>query len=790
MITNIFKIAFRNIFKYKYYTLINVLGLAVGFTAFILVSLFVHYEFSWDKHNANYDRIYRVQRHYIKAQHAMDGNDISPHTQGITAKLLYPRYPEIEKTMILRELDGIFISSEPGKEIYDKKAGFSAEQSILEIFTYDFIAGDKNHALVDPYSIVLSESMAQKLFSGGDAMGKTVLLEKKYTMKVTGIYRDLPYNSIIRPSYIVSLSTLEKNNEDARNSMAGNYMTYVLLKPGQDYKALNAKIWDLYKGFKNFEDVKIKLCPLSRLYLSFNGQTAYLIILSLYRLVGIFILVLAAFNYINLTTANTSVRAKEIGIRKVHGSSRWSLSAQFLGETLILAIIAVNLAFFLTELLLPVFNNLVQKELSLSYATNWPFILKTAAMSVITGLVAGIYPAFFMSSQNVILLFKGNIFRAKKQHFSVKKFLVSGQFSISIFLIIITLAFTVQIKYLLNKDLGLNQENVLYTTLNITRPETRFDEFRSRMLQHPEILNCAIANHAPFVSHGGGTINWEGCEPGDILEIRNKTVSYDFVKTFHIQIVEGRDFSRDFPADHGKACLINETAKKCFDYQNPLGKRIDNGRLEIVGVLKDFHYKDMYNTIEPAVIELAPDTIRGGRWTIVYKVQAGKMAEARAIIQSEVEAYFPTDPFEVNVLFDAFRTENVFKILDSVNNSLLFFTIINVLLAAMGLLGLVAFTTQRRTKEIGVRKIMGSSVSGIFYMLTKEYMLLVIVASVISWPCGYIAFTYLPGNYKTPMPYYLFILSTCLIIVISILTSLYHTLKAAYTNPVDALRYE
>ena len=366
MIRNIFKIAFRSILKHKVHTLINVLGLSAGFTAFILVSLFIDYENSWDKHNVNYDRIYRVQRHFVMARHAMDGNDISPHSRGVTAKLLFPRYPEVENTMIMRELDGVFLSSDNTTSFFDNKEGILAEQNIFLIFTYDFIEGEKNRSLIDPYSIVLSETMSKKLFPGGNPIGKMVMVEKKHSMKVTGVYRDLPKNSTLRPGYIISLFTLEKNNEDVRNSNDGIYMTYVLLKPNQEVKDLNAKIRDLFKGNKALEDEKIKLCPMSKFYLSFNDQTAYKNILSLYQLIGIFILILAAFNYINLTTAHTSVRTKEIGIRKVHGSSLTMLIIQLLGETLILAVIAVNLAFFFTELLLPTYNNIVQKPLNCS----------------------------------------------------------------------------------------------------------------------------------------------------------------------------------------------------------------------------------------------------------------------------------------------------------------------------------------------------------------------------------------------------------------------------------------
>ena len=789
MLFNILKTAWRNILKQKVHALTNVIGLAIGFTAFILVSLFINYEYSWDQQNANYNRIFRVQRHFVKATNARDGNDISPHSRGITAKLLNNRYPEIEQIAILRELGGEYISSKPTNLIYDERQGFAAEESWLDIFTYDFTHGDSRNALVAPNSIILSETLAHKLFPDGKVMGKEVLIEKKYPLRVTGIYRDLPYNSTIRPDYIVSLSTLKNYDEDPYNSMSGNYMTFVLLKPHQDYQTLNSKIWDLFQGYKSAENEKIKLRPLSTLHLNFNDQDAYENVLFLYSLVGIFILLLAAVNYINLTTAQTAVRVKEIGVRKLHGSSQSALILQFLGETLLMAIFALIFAYLMAELLLPVFNRITDKPLTLSFVTQGKFILNTSLITIFTGLAAGIYPAFFMSSKKIVRLFGGSIFKTGRENFSLKKLLVAFQFSVSIFLIILTLIFTLQIKYLLNKDLGFNKENIVYATLNITR-KTCYDDVRNRVLQHPEIINCAMVQYEPFVSTGGNVINWEGAQPGDVLEIRNNTVSYDYSQHFNIQIVEGRDFSADFPSDAGNSCLINETAKRDFGYDNPIGKRIDNGRLQIIGVMKDFHYKDMYNTIEPAIISRARDTVNGGRWTFSFRVVPGKTIEAQKIILTELGNYFPDDPFDIRVLDHAFRTENVFRILGSVNNSLIFFTILNILLAVMGLLGLISFTIQRRLKEIGIRKINGSSSASIFRQLIREYLLLILLASLISWPFGYIAYVYLPGNYKVSMHYWLFGFATGLIIIVTLLTSLYHTIKAAYTNPVEVLRYE
>jgi len=637
---------------------------------------------------------------------------------------------------------------------------------------------------------VLSETMSHKLFGKENALGKTVLIEKKFNLKVTGIFEDLPENSIIRPGYIISLSTLEKNNEDVRNSYAGIYMTFVMLKSNLDYKTINKKIGGLFKGYTKIEEEKIQLCPLSKLRFSFNDRNDYKVVLSLYQLIGIFILILAGFNYINLTTANTAVRAKEIGVRKVHGSGQQVLMMQFLLETLILAIIALNLAFFLTELTLPIFNNIVQKHLELTYSNNWGFIAKVTLIALVTGLIAGVYPAFFMSTQKVVLLFKGNIFKGKRARFSLKKLLVMFQFAITIFLIIVSMIMALQVRYMLNKDLGFNIKNRFYASVNVTRKNANFVDLRNRVLQHSEITDFAMAEHVPFASFGGGTVNWEGSLPGEFVNVRFNNVGYDFIKHFDIKVTEGREFSRVFPSDVGKACIINETAMHNFGFSNPIGKRIDDNKYIIVGVVKDYYYKDMYNGIEPEILVLTSDSIRNRKWTFSFQIAPGQLKKAQGIIKTELEAYFPNDPFDIHELSETFRTENVFKILGSVNNSLVFFTVINVFLAVIGLLGLVSFTTQRRTKEIGVRKITGSSAWSIFMLLTKEYIILLVIASVIGWPFGYLAYNALPGSNKMPLPYWIFTFSTVVVLFVVLLTSMYHTLKTIRTSPVEALKYE
>ena len=788
MIRNFLKITLRNIFRHKTYSAISILGLAIGLSAFILISLFISYEYSWDKHNKNYDRIYRIQRFYPKAVHATNGNNVSPHNRAITAKLVEEVCPEVEKIVLFRENRGLFLAADPQNQFYDEY-GFCCDSAIFDVFTYDFLEGSKEGSLTDPYTIVLSKTLANKLFPNSKALGKTVVIEKKFNLKVTGVYADLPKNSGIRPTYIASLSTIEQT-EGVKSSMNTSYYTYILLKKGVLPAVINAKIRDLFKPFKDYEDEKLIICPLSMIYLSFNGNKDYLTILFIYKLIAIFILVLAALNYINLTTANAALRTREIGVRKVQGSSRSLLITQFLGEAVLTAFLAVCIAFILTENILPLFNQIIDKEMKLSYTMQWRFTLEMLSIALLTGLLSGLYPAFIMSSTKLTQLFKGNIFTSGKEKIGVREILVTIQFSIAILLIILTLIFRMQIEYILSKDLGFNKSNLLYAKMSVTRKDGRYEDLRNRIMSHPEISDFSMSRHIPMITFGGYILNWEGCRLGEVVEARDNRVSYDFVKTMGMQIVAGRGFSREFPADWDKSCILNETAVKVIGWNNPLGRRVADNQYQVVGVVKDFHNNDMYNTIEPLIMFLEPDSIKGGTYSFGFRIASNQMNKAKKIITHELEQYFPNDPFEVKDYFDSFSNQSILKIYREIKNLVLFFTILAVIIAIIGLLGLVSFNIQRRTKEIGIRKILGSSAGSIFAILSREYIVLLTFSSLVAWPLSLILKQSLPGTYKCPLQFWPFIFSSGTVLVIILILASYQTFRASITNPVDALRYE
>ncbi|MGE5394732.1 MAG: ABC transporter permease [Candidatus Saccharibacteria bacterium] len=779
----------RNILKHRVYSAINIFGLALGFTAFMLISLFIQQEIGWDKSNVNYDRIFRVQRYMTNAKYTVGGNEISPHTRAITAQLLEKQFPEFEKITAIQESYDKFLSVREDQQIVAKR-GIFADSCYFDVFTYQFIEGTQERALNEPLSVVLSQTMAQKLFPGEKALGKRINLEKKIDMKVAGVYADLPENTTLRPDYIISFSSLAQINGTKRSSLyGGDCMTFALLKPAVDAKSLEGKISKVFTVFKGIEFEELQLCPLKKVYLDYNGHGDYYVVLVIYAMIGLFILIMSAFNYINLTTANAANRNKEVAVKKFCGSNRIDLVIQLLSETMITSLMALALAFMLAKIFLPVFNGITDKQMILTITHDGKFIALMFLISLVIGFLSGIYPAVYLSSHKIISLFKGNSYGAGKERFNLKKVLVLSQFAISVFMIIITISFYLQIRYLFQKDLGFHKENILYTKMNVSESGITFDQLRNRLLTHPEILEASMSKHIPFVSFGGGMTNWEGCEPNEEIVCRFNDVSFDFVRNMGIQIVKGRDFSREFPGDIGKACLINETAARNFGWDHPIGKRLNNGRLVVVGVVKDFIYKDMHNEIEPTIMVLAPQEI-SGQWTFAFRVDPRSVPQAMSILSNEFRNSFPKDPFEFNDLCTYFANEQTIQIYNSVKRTILFFTVFNVFLAMIGLLGLVSYSVNRRTKEIGVRKINGSTSLNIFYLLSREYFILLILSLLISFPCAWWAFEQIPGANKLHMQPLVFGLSALILFIIILLTTSYQTLKAALRNPVEALRYE
>ena len=782
------RIALQNLLKNRTFSMVSILGLAVGFVGFMVVTLYIRYEFNWDKSHHNYDHIYRIQRYYSRVAFAQDGSDISPHSHSITASLLEV-FPEFEKVTAIREEGGKYLSKTIENQVYDI-TGIIADHNFLDIFTYRFAEGIQANSLNEPNSILLSRSMADKLFPGEKALGQNVIYEKKLDFKVTGVYEDLPKNSTVRPAYVISFSTLKRTDQINRDeSWAGNFMTYALLKPGVDVTEAEAKIKHAYAEFDGRELEELELCPMSKIYLSFNGRNDYYIMLVIFGIIGLFILTMSAFNYVNFAIATASTRGKEIAIRKISGAERSSLVTQLQSETLLLTITAAILALVAVKQLLPLYNTFVNSEVSLNLNSDWKIVVLLIGASVLIGLISGIYPARKISSRNVVKLVKEGVFSKSGSRFDVRKVLVTLQFTISIFLICLTLIFVAQVNHMTTMDLGFARDNLLYAKLSTDQPDLDFNHVRDRLLLHPEILDASMSSTLPFVNMNGGMLNWEGGDPNDKILYRPNRVTYDFVENIDLKVNLGRDFSEEFPADLEKSCVINEAALRCFDWDNPIGKKINDNRWTIVGVVEDYNLSDIHNQIDPAVLLLSDGKIEGDL-TFAFRYSTGNMDKARQILTSEFNAIFPNDPFEFNTIGTAIVNESSFKIYQTIKKSVSFFSFFIILLAIIALLSMVSYSISRRTKEIGIRKINGSSVQSLFLLLNRDYYILLGISLIIALPLVYMVYNAFPGNFKIPPPVWIPFFATCIILVIILATTGYQTLKAARRNPIEALRYE
>jgi putative ABC transport system permease protein len=702
---------------------------------------------------------------------------------------LLERHPEFEKVTVIREEGGKYLSTTTEDQVYDE-TGISADHNFLDVFTYRMLEGGQQAALTEPYSILLSRSMAEKLFPEGSPLGRNVIFEKKLDFKVTGVYEDLPRNSTIRPDYVYSFSTLERTEGIIRDeSWNGSMMTYTLLAPGVSEAEAEIRIKNAYAEFEGRELTELEICPLSKIHLSFNGQTDYYVMLAIFGIIGVFILGMSVINYVNFSIATASTRGKEIAIRKISGAERSSLISQLLGETTLLALAASVLALIAVEHLLPVFNTFVNSAVGLDLARDWEVIVPILGGTVLLGMLAGIYPARVISSRNVVNLVKEGVFSSTGARLDVRKVLVITQFSISMFLICLTLFFILQINHMSTMDLGFNRSNLLYTHLSNIESDHHFEQFRNRLVRHPGIENLSMSSGLPFVRPQGGMVNWEGGDPEDKVTYRPNWVSYDYAETMELSIILGRDFSEQFQGDLQGSCLISETAWKCFGWDDPIGKKINDNRWTVIGVVEDFHIMDIHNQIDPAVLLLSDDRINGNK---VFEVRytTGMLREVREYLTQEFELLFPTDPFEFRSMESAIENENSFKIYQSIKKSVFFFALFIVLLAIISLLSLVSYSIDRRTKEIGIRKINGSSVRGLFLLLNRDYFVLLGISLVVALPVAYLTYRALPGNFKIPPPFWVPFSAVMILAVIILVSTGYQTYKAARRNPVEALRYE
>jgi len=795
MIKNLLLIAARNFKKDKWYSLLNILGLTIGITFSLFLIFYVRDELNYDRYNKKADRIFRIVS-YIQER---DKNTNWTLTQAPLAATLKKDYPEVEESArFMGKERTLFKYGE--RNFYETKI-YYADSTVFRIFTYPFIEGNAAHALTEPNSIVISKTLADKYFGkNNSAIGKT--LRTVYDVyKVTGVIQDVPHNSHLRFDMLISWSSLPKNQNGDGNWGNFNNFTYVLLRPGTSAAAFNKKLVPMYEKYMApiFAQFNVKMHygvqPITEIHLHSKlehepeelGSMSYIWIFSA---VAFFMMLIASINYMNLTTARSARRAKEIGIRKVTGCSKKQLVMQFLGESVVTALVAVLLSFLLAMLLIPSFNALSGKEFTL-HTLFQPFnILLLLGIGVFTGLVGGSYPAFYLSSFQPVSILKGALSKASG-NINLRRTLVVLQFSISMIMLICTWVVYSQLSYLRKKDVGFNKDQVMIVTVNTGQDErgkinAMNNDFRSVAgVKMVGSGNCYPGN--PNINFNLFRIQTDSGFVDKAVECY--AIDENFLPTLNIPVVKGRNFSGLSDTLH--SIVVNEAMAKHFGWKEAIGKRVkfpgdtSSNYLEVVGVVKDFNQESLYNPIAPLLMFYGPN----GNM-IQLKMNTGNLKTSIAQIGNTWKKYFPNLPFEYKFLDEDFNSQYA---ADQKRGKIFAaFSILTIIITCLGLLGLTAFTTQQRQKEISIRRVMGASIAQIVSLVTVNYLWLALIAALIAFPIAYYfmhnwlsIFPYNPGLSVIP-----FILSALVIVLTAVITVMFHSTKAALSNPAESLRTE
>ncbi|NIM57705.1 MAG: FtsX-like permease family protein [Candidatus Aenigmarchaeota archaeon] len=786
MIKNYLKIAFRNVRRHKAYSFINIAGLTIGMTCVVLLLLWIQDELSYDKFHEKIDDIYLVSAH-IKTER--DGLQV-PSVPGV-GPLLKELFPEVEESARFLAGYRTFILSYQDKTFSEPRV-FPADPEVLEMFTFPLIEGDQKTALKEPNSLVLSERVSKKYFGEESPIGKVITVDNQHRMKVMGVMKEVPSNSTFRFNILMPLEFYcrKYHKEYDLNGFSNqNYFVFAQLQKGSSFSDLNTKIKDfVVETYSNDEYVPV-LRPFARFHLYRLDEGGGSI--EQIRLVGFlaaFILLIACINFMNLTTARSGNRSREIGMRKVIGAFQKDIIKQFYFETSLFVLISMVLTVFLAELFLPVFNTLFRKELTLSFFQNPSLLGFLIGTSLITALVAGSYPALLMSSFQPIRIIKGFSGSSLKRA-GFRKALVVVQFTLAIGLIAYAAGIYKQLNYLQTMDLGYNMENIVFFS---TRGELlkRCETAKSEFLQIPGVEKVTAAS--AYLTGGrsnSSSWQWEGKDPEFKSNITFMSVDSDFLETFEIPLVKGRFFHRenDYSGNPGEI-LINEKLAGIMGKEDPIGVGMSYSGQDytVIGVIKDYLPNPRWRVDEPLVLLQTPERYR----YIFLKIHPENIPQTLAQVKIIFERLNPGFPFEYEFMDNDYEIQ--FSFVRRTRSLIAYFAGFAIFISCLGLFGLASFNAEQRTKEIGIRKVLGSSVSRIVMLLSKDLTKLVLLANIIAWPVAWLLLDRWLQSflYRTHINLDIFIIAGALTLIIALFTVSYHSIKAATANPVDSLRYE
>ncbi len=783
MLKNYFKTALRSLLRYKIYSFINVAGLALGLASFLMIFLYVENELSYDKFNKNYEDVYRVV------------GDGYARTPASLAAALKNDFPEIRNTARIAKTGKVLMSM--GEKRFYEENGFLGDPSILQVFTFPLISGNPNKALMEPLSILLTQETAKKYYGSENPIGKVLRYDDKYDLKVTGVLRDVPANSHFHFDFLISMSTANDiyGKDFLTNTLNTTVYTYVQLEnPNQAdeiQKGFLSFVKKYYAGFVESMKPTLSLQPLSSIHLYSNlggeiepnGDIKYIY---LFSAVGMLILFMACINYMNILTARYSSRIKEIGVRKVLGANQLALIRQFIGESILTAFISLVVAVVLLELFLPAISSLIDRTLTLEFKRNFWLIAAMIGVPLIAGIISGSYPAFILSSFHPSQIFRKTSC-GQFSGSSVIRILVIFQFLISTSLIISTVIISDQLHYIRNKNLGFDKENIVVLPLREDNTRKHYEVLKSALLRNTSVSSVSASSVLPGDVQYYTSVKWN--ENGWSKTMDFIYADYDFIKTYKMEIEKGRDFSKSFGGDLKGAYILNETAIKNIGWKNPIGKRFQAAVLnegKVIGVVKDFNYKSLRKKIDPLFIAVNPDNLN----YLSVRISAKNTPASLNYIRDEWIKIFPESPFEY-FFFDS-HLDALYKSESKLASMFDWFSALAIIIACLGLFGLASISTIKRTKEIGIRKVLGAPVIKIVGLISKEFILLVLIANLIAWPLtwyGVDKWLHVFA-YRINLQILTFLFVSCGIMAMVLFVVALLAIKAANAKPVESLRYE
>ncbi|PWU03657.1 MAG: macrolide ABC transporter permease [Bacteroidetes bacterium] len=810
MYKNYFKIALRNLARNKFFSTINIIGLSIGIAGCLLIGLFVWDELQYDRFHKDADRIFRI---YDKSTNSQGVSNVAP-TSPMFETTLNNEFPEAEQSLRILNIYGENFFRSGDKKGYEER-GIIAEENFFDFFTLPLIEGNPKQALSSPYGVVITQEVKKKYLGDGEALGKTIFVGSD-NMKVTGVLAKLPEHFHMEFSYIIPMLNVKKelNEKQMQSWNWQQFFTYVKLKPNTNKDAFEKKFQKLITARANpvtkeggFTYIPF-LQRVTDIHLHSSdfkfdiikaGNITYVKALSI---IAIFVLLIACFNFINLSTARSLRRAKEVGVRKVVGAEQRQIWAQFTGESIFISLLATVLASIIAYYFLPSLNHFTEKHIVFNPLTSVALFVFLVGLGIVVGIFAGIYPAIFISRFNPIYILKGMKSRAGKggNNQILRKALVVIQFALSVFLISCAAIVFKQVDYMHHKDLGFNKEQLMFFPMRGENMKNNYETFKNEIISSSGVVSATIAYGYPGDIVSGDDIIVPGNGKGTTYPARQFMIDYDYLKTMGLHIIAGRDFSKSFATDSTSAFIINETAVKELGLGTPetaIGKRLDwhpwNTDKEdslkkgfVIGVVKDFNFSSLHEKVNTAVLQIFPSAY----WKVAVKVQTANLKSTISQVEKVWNKYSPEYPISYKFLDQSF--DEMYRAEEKLSALLWIFTGLAIFIGCLGLLGLATFAAEQRIKEIGIRKVLGASATNITGMLSGDFMKLVLLAAIISLPIAWITLSKWLEEfpYRISMNAWLFILSAAVALVVALFTVSFQAIRAASSNPVKALRTE